>query len=129
MRCEACDGEFEGRGRFCKRGDCTRARARARKRESRGTVVELPAPDSSEVPSNYTATLRALEAAERLGTPAGVNALTLAQRLDTATAESGSGIAALSKQHLAALEEATRNARVAADPVDELRARRERRRA
>lgn len=60
-------------------------------------------------------------------TPAGVNALLLAAKLD-AGGDTGSAMAALSKQHLAALAEATKNHKGAADPLDELRARREARR-
>lgn len=133
-RCEACEGEFEpeGRERFCRGVECRRSRARDRKRSSRGgEVVDLPdpdVPDDLSAPSNFEVTHRALVAADRLLTPAGVNALTLARRLDAASMEPGSSLAAVSKQHLAALEEATRNASSVADPIDELRARRERRR-
>jgi hypothetical protein len=69
------------------------------------------------------ATRAVLEAADRLNTPAGVSALLLAGKMD-AGGDTGSALAALAKQHLAVLDEATRGALVAADPVDDLRARR-----
>lgn len=72
-------------------------------------------------------TRRVLEDADRLLTPAGVNALLLARKLDQGR-DTGSAMASLSKQHLAALAEATSDAQTAADPVDELRRRREARR-
>jgi hypothetical protein len=67
-----------------------------------------------------------LEEAGRADTPAGVSALLLAAKLDLG-GDTGSAMAALAKQHLAALDEALRGALVAADKVDELRRRRERR--
>ncbi len=72
----------------------------------------------------YASTLVALTEAGRVHAPAGQNALALAVRIDGGALDTGSSVAALSKQHLAALAEALRGANVVADGVDELRARR-----
>jgi len=91
----------------------------------RGRVVEFPSVEGT----NYAVTLADLERGGRLDTPAGRNALTLASRLDSASGDTGSSIAALSKQHLAALAEALKDAPRADDGVDELAAFRTKRRA
>lgn len=71
-------------------------------------------------------TRRALEEAGRLETPAGVGAMVLAAKLD-AGGDTGSQLATLQKQHMAAVAEATKDVHQAGDLVDELRAARERR--
>jgi hypothetical protein len=126
--CEACGGEFDApKARFCQRPECKRMRSTLRKRsERRGAVVALP-PSDVEARSNVEVTRAALVAADRLDSPAGVNALTLAARLDSCGTDTGSAVAALSKQHLAALDAAVSGATRVADPVDELRQRREKR--
>lgn len=78
----------------------------------------------------FSATLTALADAGRVHSPAGQNALALATRIDGGATDTGSSIAALSKQHLAAMSEALRDTEGAkADSVDELRKRREARSA
>jgi hypothetical protein len=99
-------------------------------------VVPLPPEATSEpadeplVPpaggSVTAATVAKLEAAGRLDSPEGQTALALARRIDAGAAETGSSLAALARQHLATLAEAVKNAAAKADPLDELRARRER---
>lgn len=137
--CDACGEAYEAKSKqsqFCKVPECRRTRARARKQRSRGgEVLELPARESEPSATPLTveaATLAQLTAADRVESPAGQNALVLARRLDQAMLdrlETGSSVSALSKQHLAVLSEAVKDAKVAADPVDELKERRERRRA
>lgn len=128
MGCEKCGAPVVGKSRFCTGVECKRVRARERKRASRGgTVVELAPRPLASVPSAYDATLEALTSVNRQASPAGVNALTLASRLDSASSDTGSSLAALSKQHLAALEEALKDAPREADGVDELRQQRLRR--
>lgn len=136
MVCAGCGREFTGppKARFCSDVECKRARERARKRASRAgssvrpaQVVVLPRPALSGVPSAYEATLEVLTSVNRQVTPAGVNALALAARLDSSTSDTGSSLAALSKQHLAALGEALKDAPREADGVDELRQQRLRR--
>jgi predicted nucleic acid-binding Zn ribbon protein len=121
--CEQCGAPVAARSRFCTDVECKRVRARERKRASRGTVIELPAAPSV-VSSVYAATLTALTSANRVDTPSGQSALILAGRLDSATSDTGSSLAALARQHLAVLDEALRDAPREADGVDELRARR-----
>lgn len=122
--CDSCGQPYEAKrktSKFCSPS------CRQRNKRS-GAVVPLrevarPTPELSAV----ALTRQALEQADRLYTPAGVNALLLAAKLD-AGGDTGSAMAALSKQHLAAIAEATKGVKVAADPLDELRARREARR-
>jgi len=132
--CEGCGTrEVKGpRARFCADRECERVRARTRKRGSRraarGEKVEPPAPEGKEVPAPaqnvFTATLEELTLAGRVHTAAGQQALKLATRIDYSPTDTGSSFAALGKQHLAALEAATRDVQVADDPVDELAQRR-----
>lgn len=61
---------------------------------------------------------------DRQDTPLGRTALALAARLD-AGQDSGASMAALAKQLRETLSAATDGAKVAADPLDELRRRRE----
>jgi hypothetical protein len=75
------------------------------------------------------ATRAELDAAGRAGTSEGQKALLLARRLDDGVRDTGMGLAAVMRAHSAALAEAVRGAAVAADPVDELRARRDQKRA
>lgn len=73
------------------------------------------------------ATKAELDKAGRLDTALGQQALVLARRIDEAT-DSGSALAAVAKELRVTLAEATKAASSTADPVDELRARREARR-
>jgi hypothetical protein len=66
-----------------------------------------------------------LTAAGREGSALGVQAIHLAQRLDLSRFDTGGGLAALSKELRAVMAAALQNAAVAADPVDELKARRD----
>ena len=74
------------------------------------------------------ATLAALQEADRAETPGGRAALLLARRLDMTTADTGSSIAALVREHRATLAAALANAQTG-DQVDELKERRDRKRA
>lgn len=128
--CASCGRKFEPKrpnGKYC--GPTCRQRAhRAPKpteAEQDAPVVTLPTP---VVEGGTAASTRAeLDAAGRLDTAAGQAALTLARRIDDCGSETGASLAALVKQHLATLQMATAGAERAADPIDELRARRERR--
>lgn len=116
------------RAQYCDDLECERARARLRRRVSNRKQAEEQLPD--DVPEGagaggvFSATLSALTTAGRVATPAGQNALALATRIDHGATDSGSSIAALSKQHLAALDEALKNLEQVGDPIDELGARR-----
>jgi len=71
---------------------------------------------------------RELEAAGRLDTWAGQVALELAYRV-ASPHETGAAVASLYKQFREAMAEALAGVAVAADPLDEIRARRDRKRA
>lgn len=78
------------------------------------------------VASGLVAAVRAeLEAAERDATALGAQALALAARIDTG-ADTGSAIAALSKELRAVMDSALAGAAKAADKLDELSERRKR---
>ena len=121
---------------YCADPGCERARARARRRladqraraaKQAAAPASEPAPDDTPVrPAGgvFSATLAELKAAGRVHTSAGQNAIALAVRIDNGAEDSGSSIAALSRQHLAALAEALKNLDVVEDPVDEITARR-----
>ena len=132
-KCEACKKRsVKGpRARFCDATECQRARARDRRRKAdlearRRRAEETPAEEGAPTPAGgvFASTLFALQQAGRVHTPAGQQALTLATRLDNGAEDSGSSLAALGKQHLAALGEALRDLEVVDDPADELAARR-----
>jgi hypothetical protein len=124
--CDYCGNPYDAqtaRSRFCGSPCRIRAHRAGGVPEHRPAERRVTQRDDS-LPSNVEVTREVLEAADRLRTPAGVGALTLATKLDMGT-DTGSALAALQKQHMAALEEALRDAKVAASPLDELRARRE----
>jgi hypothetical protein len=85
-----------------------------------------PAPDESDG-GLVAATRRELEAAEVLDTVLGQQALTLARRI-LSPASTGASVASLSKELRVVMSEATAGLKVADDPLDELRARRDRKR-
>jgi len=97
-------------------------------------VVELPAKVGQVEGSSLaqagpveTATVDALKAADRLETPHGAMALSLARRMDLPGLDTGSALAAVSRQLDAILAVALRGAGVASAPQqlqDELAARR-----
>jgi glycerate-2-kinase len=88
-----------------------------------------PVEPVAEVAGPVTAaTLKELNAAERAGTALGESALALARRVDGAARDSGASLASLARELRATLAEALRDAAAAADPLDELRARRDRKR-
>lgn len=100
-----------------------------RKRAQRGalTVEEGGFEAENEAPGPVEgATLVALEAAGRLETPLGQAAVTLARRLDRSQREPAAGVATVAKQLGATLEAATAGVRRSADPLDELKLRRDR---
>jgi hypothetical protein len=75
----------------------------------------------------FAATLAELTAAGRVATPAAQIAIALAVRIDHGAEDTGSSLAALSREHRAALGQALDGAQQLADPVDELQAQRRKR--
>lgn len=128
--CDACGSEYTAKSKaskFCRSKECDRARARGRKRKER-TGDESGAKVRQLEGRVASTTRAALEKADRLETPAGQNALTLATKLDAAMFDSGSGVAQLAKQHLASLDVALEGVPVEADPIDRIRQGNEKRR-
>jgi hypothetical protein len=120
---------------YCADPACERARARARRRKAdQGARAKRAEPvqteEQQDTPAGpaggatFVATLEELTAAGRVHTAAGQQALKIASRIDYSGEDSGSSLAALGKQHLAALAEALRDLQVADDPLDELAVRR-----
>lgn len=135
--CDSCSNEFEAKrsnAKFCSTKCRTRRhrqmRTKAVAAERREQAVEAVKVEYPAMSATLTrVTMDELEACGRAETPLGRLALSLALRIDTSTEdESGSAMAALSKELRAALAAAVANAERADDPVDELRARREARR-
>jgi hypothetical protein len=91
---------------------------------------ETPSPPDPPVPGGglTAATERELQAADRLDTAMGQAALVLARMLDSPGMDTGSSVAALVREHRAALTAAVANAQQEADPLDELAERRNQRR-
>lgn len=134
--CEVCGVAFDAKrqsARYC--SDRCRVRASRRRGASSTPVTDAdPLRDTAETSistprgSVFAATRTELEAAGRAESAVGVAVLALALRIDgAASAETGAGLAALVKEFRATLESALADAEPAADPLDELRERRERR--
>lgn len=130
--CEHCQRGYEARrkdSRYC--GDTCRSRASLERTSGvvKAPVVPLPsaAPDPAtpSPPVGVVASIeKRLAAFDRLDTVHGQRALFLADRM---TREfSGSAVAALSKELTVVLELALEGVAQAADPLDELKAKRDR---
>ena len=144
ITCASCSTDFDARSsraRFCSSKCRTQAHYRRTKLGIPETRDPKPAPKApakrrkAQVDDSPIGTLGTLGAviaeltdAGRLNTSAGQAAVALASRID-AGAESSSGLAALTREMRAAMAEATANVAQAGDALDELRAKREARRA
>ena len=127
LACQVCEDTFEA-----KRATAKYCSGRCRKRNQRAggakKAAERREASSSGVGSVAAATLLQLQEASRLHTPLGQAALALASRLDISQTDTGAGVASLAKQLEATLAAATADAEVVDDPIDELKAARERKR-
>jgi endogenous inhibitor of DNA gyrase (YacG/DUF329 family) len=135
--CSTCGDYFDAKrstAKYCS----DRCRVQAQRKGAGGTVVAFGVAQSPpaepraarEAGPLETAARAELEAVGRAETLAGAQVLALARRLDAAGAdETGSSYAALSKELRAALVVAVAGAEQAADPIDELRKQRDRKRA
>lgn len=126
--CAECGTEFEAKrkaAKFCS-GRCTKRAQRRPAGKSDPTEV-VPIAPTEPAGSLTAATQATLERAGRAASATGQAALALARRIDGGHTETGSALAAMVREHRAALAEATRDAQTVSDPLDELRARRERR--
>lgn len=132
--CARCAQTFTAKrkaARFCS-VKCRNAAARARaagQPESLAKPKRTRKPKAQATPTGALgAVIAELTAAGRLDSSAGQAAVALARRIDDG-AESSSGLAALTREMRAAMAEALSRVEVAGDALDELRARREARRA
>lgn len=135
--CARCGADFETRrrsARWCS-DRCRTQASRARKAGKPDTVKPQPKPKArkprpvEEAEVGVTpAVIRELAAAGRGETSAGRAAVALARRIDDG-AESSAGLAALTRELSCRMAEALADVETAADSIDELRARREARRA
>jgi hypothetical protein len=130
--CEGCGKRFQAR-RGAKTCSATcRKRVSDRLKAVGGTTAPPgnvgPAPTPQAQPELVAAVAAELEAAGRLDTALGRQALRLAQRMHSEF-DTGSAIAALSKELRATMAEALKDATPVADPLDELAARRSRKAA
>ena len=119
--CDSCRKPYTAKrpnSRFC----CESCRKRKSRAPKPPVAVLVPAEGELTV-----VTRSELEAAGRVGSAVGQAALLIAKHLD-AGAETGSSVAALVREHRATLGEALRGVKVAGDPLDELRALRDRKR-
>ena len=127
LACQVCEEPFEA-----KRATAKYCSERCKKRQHRGggaaKAKERGEARTSGVGSVAAATLLELQEAGRLHTPLGQTALAVAHRLDMSQMDTGAGVASLAKQLESTLAAATADVEVADDPIDELKAARERKR-
>jgi hypothetical protein len=132
--CDLCGSSYEAQrstSRFCSPSCRVRAHQRGLDvpSSSADVVATLSPEPQPAVDLVEAATVAALEEVERLETPLGRLAVSLAHRVDNSQRETGQAVAALARQLAATLEQATAGAKSTADGADELRERRVRRRA
>jgi len=138
ITCATCSADFDARSsraRFCSAKCRTHAHYRRTKLGQPESIAPPAKPKRTRKPKaadSPSGTLGAVMAeltdAGRLQTSAGQAAIALATRID-AGAESSAGLAALTRELSARMAEATANVAQAGDALDELRAKREARRA
>lgn len=96
--------------------------------KAQAPVVPIPTPEPTDALAVSVAesTRRALVDLGRLESPLGQATMVLARRLDNPGSDTGAGLASLAKQYQATFAVATEGAKTEEDPLDELRARRDR---
>lgn len=127
--CTRCGEQFAAARkdvRYCSKR-CRNSASRDRVAGKPDVLPDLPAV-MPVVSGNFGAALAELTAAGREDSSAGQAALTIARRMDEG-AESSAGLAALSRELRAAMAEALSRVESSGDALDDLRARREARRA
>lgn len=123
--CDSCGQVYEAKrpsSRFC--GD--RCRKRGSRAPKPANVTPMPERSSNEG-SLVSALIADLTDADRLDTVLGRQALAIAARMESRT-ETAAGIASLSKEFRAVMGEVMAGVAKAADPIDQLREARERKR-
>jgi hypothetical protein len=131
--CDLCGTEY-----LAKRASSKYCSERCRKRAQRSPAIASVVPIAS-APSAppaepergplEAATFKELLAVGQESTAAGVSALILARRLDGVSADTGSSVAAVIREHGRKLAEAVAAGTAEADPLDQLAKRRQERRA
>lgn len=125
--CDVCGNAYEAKratSKYCSSGCRIRA-CRAAEKPAEPPVQIGVAAQAAFRGGLYESTLARLEEVGRLETVLGQQALFLAQRLESSLLDSGSSLASLSKELRAVMDAALDGVAKAADPVDELRRRRE----
>lgn len=125
--CPSCGTAFEAKratAKYC--SNKCRQRAFQRTGPAGRPETAPPLEPSSEPGPTAAATTVELERADRLNTAIGQAALVLAKRIDASSTETGGSLASLVREHRATMAEALRDTDGQADPLDELRTRRER---
>lgn len=126
--CASCGEPFEAQrntAKYCS-AKCRVRASRSAKPAGEAELVDEGVPVEESVSE---AVRGELGAAGRLASPTGRAVLALARRIDGGSRESGASLAALVKEFRASMAEALKGAEQAADPLDELRVRRERKRS
>lgn len=130
--CDVCQVSYEAKraaSRYCS----PKCRQRAARGKAKGQeiprVVTIPTPDPTVVEGGLVdATIRRLRDAGVLDSVEGQSAIVLARRIEFGVMESGSAVAALSRELRAVMESALKSSTPAGNLIDELRAQREKRR-
>ena len=127
--CDVCQTPYEAKrpaSRYCS----PRCRQRSARGKARGneTPRVIPAPPVKPDLGLVDATRRRLIAGNVLDSVEGQAALVIAARIERGAAESGSAVAALSRELRAVMETALKSSAPAGNLIDELRAQREKRR-
>ena len=127
--CDACGAPYEAiraNARFC--SDRCRKRT-ARKPKPLTEMPTVPTDDAPLVTSQLSKTVtEELIAGGVLDTSPGQAALLLAQRMELGATDTGSAVAAMSRELRSLMAEALGKSEAVSDPMDELKARRESRR-
>ena len=126
LECHGCGGSMPPAGNGRPRKYCYTCRP-SRAKNAPPEPVPVAVPDGGFL-TVVDATRAVLTNAGRLNTPMGAAAMVLAEHIDDGE-QSGSALSSMVKQLSAAIAEATANAKTEMNPVDELRARRDRKRA
>lgn len=126
--CDSCGREYVAKrssSRFCS----DRCRKRAQRAPGGSLTPAVALPVTGPPVALVAAVRRELESADRLDTVLGQQALDLARRVEDSSGETGAGLASLSKELRTVMTAAMAGVETAASPLDELRARRDRKRA
>ena len=129
-KCDVCQPPYQAKravSRYCS-PKCRQRAARSKARGSEVARVTIPSAHIEQPAGLVEATIRRLQSASVLDSVEGQSALVLARRIESGSAESGSAVAALSRELRAVMDAALKSSAPAGNLIDELRAQREKRR-